>query len=146
MAQETQVGVAKVFGLRGAALETLEGAATITMESADFEHKFKLDESLGQDGDVETLFASKEEYEISINLMPTGASRAAAADQAVDLIPAPLSKVTLSEFAIESFNGDYNYIGGATIKMVRDKECVMGMKLRAFIANRDSLTAPAIEG
>lgn len=146
MAQETQVGVAKIFSLSGAAMETLEGAATITMESADFEHKFKLEESAGQDGDVETLFASNEQFDISINFMPKGATRADAATQADELIPAPLSKVTLSDFAISKYNGDYNYIGGATIKLVRDKECVMGMKLRAYIGNRDSLTAPAIVG
>ena len=141
---ETQVGKAKIYGLSGATAVTLEGAATITIESADFEHKFKLDESAGQDGDCETLFGANEQYDISINFMPNGATRSAAADSAANMIPAPLAKVVLSGFAINRYNGDYNYVGGATIKMVRDKECVMGIKLRAYIANRASLTAAAI--
>lgn len=111
------------------------------MENADFEHKCKMDESKGQTGEVETVFFSDEQYEISINFMPKGASRAAAISQAANLIPALGTKVTLSGFDIARYNGDYNYIGGGTIKLVRDKECVMGMKLRAWITNRVSLTA-----
>ena len=143
---ETQIGVAKIFGLIGATAVTLTGAATITMENADFEHKFKLEESIGQDGNCETLYATNEQYDIAINFMPNGATRAAAADSADGFIPAPLSKVVLSGFQIAKYNGDYNYVGGATIKLIRDKECVMNLKLRAYIANRASLTLPAIVG
>jgi len=57
-----------------------------------------------------------------------------------------LSKVTLSGFSADVFNGDFNYIGGWKVKLVRDKECACGIKLRAYLANRDSLTQPAIEG
>ena len=144
--QETQVGTAKIFGLIGGTAVTLVGAATVTIENADLEHKFKLEESIGQDGNCETLFATNEQYDIAINFMPNGATRAAAATSAANMIPAPLSKVVLSGFAVARYNGDYNYVGGATIKMVRDKECVMNIKLRAYIANRASLTSPAIVG
>lgn len=144
--QETQVGVAKIFAVITGTLTTIVGAATLTVENADLEHKFKLDESKGSDGNTETLFSTDEQYEISINFAPTGTSRANAATSAANLIPPPLSKVTLSEFAIERLNGDYNYIGGGSIKMVKDKECAMGLKLRAYLANRESLTQPAIVG
>lgn len=144
--QETQVGVAKIFSVINGTLTTLSGAATLTVENADLEHKFKLDESKGQDGNTETLFGSDEQYDVTINFMPNGATRAAAVTSAANLIPSMLSKVVLASFAIARLNGDYNYIGGGSIKMVRDKECVMGLKLRAYIANRSSLTQPAIVG
>lgn len=143
---EVQVGVAKIFGLIGGTATTLEGAATITIENADFEHKFKLEESLGQDGNCETLYATNEQFDIAINFMPNGATRAAAATSAANMVPSPLSKVVLSGFSVARYNGDYNYVGGATIKLVRDKECVMNLKLRAYIANRSSLTSAAIVG
>src|SRR5258705_232320 len=103
---ETQVGVAKIFGIAGALMATLTGAATITMENADLEHKFKLDESKGQDGNVETLFGSDEQFDVAINFMPNGATRAAAADSLANSRPAMLSKVTLSGFAAAEINGD----------------------------------------
>ena len=144
--QEIQVGVAKIFGIFGGSIVTLTGSATVTLENVDFEHKFKLEESIGQDGNCETLYATNEQYDIAINFMPNGATRAAAAVSADGFIPAPLSKVVLSGFQIAKYNGDYNYVGGATLKIVRDKECVGNMKLRAYIANRASLTSPAIVG
>ena len=141
--QETQVGVAKIFaflkadGTVAAAMAPLTGAATVTMENADFEHKFKMDESKGMDGNVETLFGSDEQYDISINFTPTAATRAGAIAQGETLIPAKLSKVTLSGFSLSKYNGDFNYVGGATIKLVRDKECVVGLKLRSWVGSRD---------
>lgn len=143
---EVQAGSAKIFSTRSGALATLSGAATLTIENADLEHKFKMDEIKGQDGDTETLIASDPQYDVTINFMPNGATRAAAVSSAANLIPDPLSKVTLSGFSVARLNGDYNYIGGGTIKMVRDKECVMGLKLRAYITNRTSLTSAVIVG
>lgn len=144
--QEIQVGVAKIFGLIGATMDPAEGAATVTMENADFEHKFKLEESAGQDGNCETLYATNEQFDVAINFMPNGATRAAAAASAEAMIPDPLAVIELSDFAVDRYNGLYLYVGGATVKMVRDKECVMNIKLRAYIANRDSLTAGPIVG
>src|SRR5262245_63827442 len=143
---ETQVGVAKIFGLIGATMTTLTGAATVTIENAEGEDKFKLDESKGQDGNVETLFASDQQFDVTIDFMPNGATRAAAASSLTNSRPVPLTKVTLSDFTAVALNGDYNYIGGWKVKLVRDKEVVCGIKLRAYLANRASLTAGAIVG
>lgn len=143
---ETQIGVAKIFGLIGGTMVVLTGSATITMESADLEHKFETQKSKGQDGNTETVYGSDETFDVSINFAPNGNTRAAAATSLANCRPAMLTKVVLSGFAAAVYNGDYNYMGGWNVKMVRDKELVCGIKLTAYIANRISLTAGVING
>ena len=142
--QETQVGVAKFFGLIGATMVSLTGSCTLTLESADIEDKFDLQKSKGQDGNTETMYASDQTLEVSINFAPNGDSRTAAGVSLVNCRPAPLEKVTLSGFAAAIYNGPFNYVGGWNVKMVRDKEIVCGIKLSAHLANRASLTAGVI--
>jgi hypothetical protein len=116
---ETQVGVARIFGVKNATVSV----GAVTIENADLEHKFHLDESKGQDGDTETAIASDEQFDLTINFMPhSGAA----------VIPEPLATITISGFEMADLNRNYRYIGGGSVKQVRDKECVAGLKLRSW--------------
>lgn len=149
MAVEAQVGVAKIFGLGAAAMVTLTGAAYLTIEDADLVHDFDVQELTGQDGNVETMIAFKERYDITINFAPKGNiaatnTRAQAITSILNSKPAPLTKVVLSGFDVAAFNGDYNYVGGWNPKLTKEGVVVSGIKLRAHIANRVSLTSAAL--
>src|SRR5436190_14650457 len=144
---ETQVGVAKIFlGLKDGTITTLTGAATITAEDADLEHNFDLEEHEGQDGNVESMMGCKERLDVTINFAPNGATRAVAINSAANSWPSMLSKVVLAGFSVAKYNGDYNYIGGATCKTTKKGVVMQGLKLRAHLANRASLTQPVIAG
>lgn len=153
---EVQVGLAKIYGMWGgtAAAPTTPtiGLGTATMESADFAHDFTNEELVDAFGNVETAISTKETYDITISFMPNGATRALAGTALGNLIPAPQSKVTLSNFVGPSsstgkINGDWRYIGGGTIKLTPTGPVVMGLRLRADIANRTALcTTAAIVG
>lgn len=125
---------------------TLTGAATITMDDADLEHNFDLTELENAGGDCETLIGANEKIDVTINFAPNGATRAAAATSAANSFPEMVTKVVLSSFAVAKFNGNYNYIGGCTAKATKKGVVMMGIKLRAYIANRASLTAGVIVG
>ena len=140
---ETQVGVAKVFAIPDA----IVGAFTLTIESTDFEKKFKIDESKGQDGEVETMFASDVQYEVDINFTARGATRAAAEAMASTLADLdPLTTVTLSGYKIAAINRTYLLVGAGKVKLMRDKEATMSMKLKVPKTNATSLTAGSIVG
>ena len=145
-ATETQAGVAKVFGMDGATVVVLTGAATITQESADLEQQYDYEEIKGQNGEVETLIASNENYPCTIQFAPNGATRAAAANSAANCWPGPVSKVVLSQFSIAKYNGNYNAQPGATAKMTRDGVVIMTLRLKRFVTNNASLTANVITG
>jgi hypothetical protein len=142
--QETQVGIAKVFSVIAGALVTLTGAATITIEDANLEHQFDMDAHEGQDGNVETLIAYNERLEVTCNFAPNGAARTDAIASAANSFPGMISKVVLSGFKIAKLNANYNYIGGASVKMTKKGVAIMGMKLRSYIANNASLVAAVI--
>ena len=144
--QETQTGTAKIFGMIGATAVTLVGAATITIEDSDLEHKFDLQELEGQDGNIETLIAFNEQLEVTINFAPNGATRAATKNSAANMFPDMITKVVLSGYDVAKFNGNYNYIGGATAKMTKKGPVLQGLKIRAYIANRASLTGTVVAG
>jgi hypothetical protein len=138
--QETQVGVAKIFGLIGATVVVLTGAATITLEKADVEHTFDLHDHEGQDGNVESIIGYNERLEVTIDFAPNGAARTDAITSAANSWPGMLSKVVLSAFKIAKFNGNYNYVGGAKVACTKKGVAVMSMKLRQNLANAGTTT------
>ncbi len=146
-ATEIQQGIAKIFGMDGATQVVLTGAATITMDSADLESNFDSDSIRGQNGEVETLVACNENLTCTISFAPNGATRAAAITSAANSIPAKITKVVLSGFAVARYNGDWNSMG-YTIKMTSNATTpvIMTLKLQAWITNRTSLTAGVIAG
>lgn len=145
-ATETQQGIAKVFAMDGATVVTLTGAATITQESADIEQQYDLEEIKGQNGEVETLIGSNENYPVTIQFAPNGATRAAAIASAANSWPGLITKVVLSGFSIAKYNGNFNAMPGATGKLVKDGAFVMTLRLKAYITNRNSLTNGVISG
>lgn len=145
-AQEVQQGIAKIFAMDGATTVTLTGAATITHHSAGMTQNFDLREEKSQNGEVETLVGSNEHFDVDVEFAPNGATRAAAITSAANMKAAIITKVVLSGFAVAAFNGNWNLIPGSTWRMERDGIVIMGMKLRAYITNRASLTAGLIAG
>lgn len=144
VAVETQVGIAKIWGMKDATWAI--GAATIisTLDDADAKHGFKKEDLTGQDGNIETKIAWQEKIEVTINFAPKGTSRALAIAQLVASKPTMLAKVTLSGFPGGvgfGFNGDYNYVGGWNVKMTKEGPLVSGIQLEADIVNRANLTA-----
>ena len=144
-ATETQQGIAKIFAMDGATQVTLTGAATITMESADLEHQSDIEEIKGQSGETEQLISSNVNRTCTINFAPNGATRAAAIISCANAQPAQITKVVLSGFTVAAYNGDWNSMG-YSIKMGRADVVTMTLKLKAFIANRTSLTAGVVVG
>jgi hypothetical protein len=144
-ATEIQQGSAKVFAMDGATVVVLTGAATITLESADLESTHDSEPVKGQNGEVETLIASNESLTCTINFAPNGATRAAAITSFANSIPAKITKVVLSGFAIANYNGNWNAMG-YSMKMARDGVATMSIKLQAWITNRAALTAGVVVG
>lgn len=143
---ETQVGVAKIFGLGSAALATLAGACTLTIEDTDGGHEFEIERTEGQDGEIENMCAWGEKLTLSMNFVPKAATRALAYTELAKSKPGLLAKVVISAHPITLLNGDYNYIGGWTVKNTKKGLAVVGIKLEANIANRTSLTAAVLVG
>jgi len=152
-ATEIQQGKAKIFGFaasagQNATMVTLTGAATITMESADISDDHELAPIKGQTGETECLIASNRTRSITIEFAPNGATRAAAITSCANSQPAKITKVVLSEFITTTdtlYNGNWNCLG-YSIKMSRDGQVMMTLKLKAYIQNRASLTAGVIVG
>jgi hypothetical protein len=116
MPTEVQNGSAVLHGIRndGSAI-TIEGYATFLLESAKLGHKFKLDAVEDELGFDASLVATNAHKEIDVTFVPSGASRAAA--EAVATTLNPLAQVTLDNFAVSAFNGDWIYVGDASIDL-----------------------------
>ena len=116
MATEVQNGTGIVHGIRndGSAI-TMTGYATFILETAKGQHKFKLDNVEDELGFDAALIATNGHVETDITWTPSGATRAAAEATAVFLTP--LAKVTLDNFKITAFNGDWIYIGDQSIDL-----------------------------
>jgi len=127
---EVQSGAGVAFGISnsGSAI-TITGFATIIWDTAKASHKFKIDSIEDENGFDKALIATNAHVELDITFVPIGATRAAASEVAVFL--EPLSKVTLSNFKIDAFNGDYVYVGDESIDLSH-KEAKMQLKIRKY--------------
>jgi hypothetical protein len=108
---------------------TIEGYATFLLETAKASHKFELDTVKDEANFDASLIASNGHRELDITWTPSGATKADAAATAVFL--EPLTKVTLEHFKVDSFNGDYIYVGDAMVEL-NHKQGKMSMKLRKY--------------
>jgi hypothetical protein len=113
---ELQTGKGLLYGISnsGAAI-TMLGFATFIMDTLKGAHKFKLDAIEDELGADVSLVATNPHVEIDVTWTASGATRAAAAATAVFLTP--LSKVTLANFKVAAFNGDWIYIGDESIDL-----------------------------
>ena len=130
MSEATQTGTAVVYGLAndGTAI-SIEGYATFILETAKASHNFDLDAVKDENNFDASLIATNGHREIDITWTPSGASKSAANATAVFL--EPLDKVTLANFAVDSFNGDYIYVGSGMVELSH-KQGKMSMKLRKY--------------
>jgi len=140
MPEEVQNGLAALSGIRNdGSPVTIEGYASFILDSAKLAHKFKLDSIEDELGFDTNLMACNGHVELDIQWTPAGATRAAAEDTAAFL--PPLSKVTLTHFAVDAVNGDWIYIGDGSIDLSK-KAGKMSLKLRKYDDEdqNDSLT------
>ncbi len=135
VAAEVQVGAGCINGIQGAiAITGFHSAATFNIANRDISDNFKMEEIVSQDGAVvETIIASQQYKEYSMEFAPKGATRAAAASIAASFsLMTPLTPITVSGSTVAIFNGAYNYAGGASIKETRDGVVLCNVKLRRY--------------
>ena len=107
----------------------MTGFATFILESGKAGHKFKLtaiEDELEFDA---ALIATNGHLEIDITFTPSAATRALAAGIAVIL--APLAKVTLANFKVAAYNGDWIYVGDESIDLSHSV-AKMSLKIRKY--------------
>lgn len=116
MPTEVQNGTAVLHGIRndGSAI-SIEGYATFLLESAKLGHKFKLDAVEDELGFDASLVATNAHKEVDLTFVPSGSSRSVA--EGVATVINPLSQVTLDNFAVTAFNGNWIYVGDASIDL-----------------------------
>lgn len=140
MASEVQNGTGIVFGIaNNGAQITMTGYASFILESAKAGQKFKLDAIEDELGFDKALIATNAHIELDVQWIPSADSRANASSRAVFITP--LSKVTLANFKVAAFNGDYVYVGDQSIDLSHGAG-KMSFKLRKYLdtAQNNSLT------
>ncbi len=127
---EIQTGTGVLYGIQndGSPI-SIEGYATFILETAKGNHKFEMDAVKDENNFDRALIATNPHIELDISWTPSGATRAAAAATAVFL--EPLAKVTLDNFKIAAFNGDFVYVGDASIDLSH-KQGKMMLKVRKY--------------
>lgn len=116
MANEVQSGSGILFGISNTGSPiTMTGYATFILDTAKGTHKFKLDAIEDELGFDRALIATNSHKELDITWTPSGATRAAAATTAAFLDP--LAKVTLANFKVDAYNGDWVYVGDQAIDL-----------------------------
>lgn len=131
MPLETQNGKAHIWGIRnnGSPIE-IEGYASFTLDSMRVNHKFNLDNISDELGFDRALIATNGYLEEDVTFMPSGTTRTMAEQAAVIL--EPLSKVTISNMSVITLNGDWIYVGDASIEL-STKTGKMTIKLRKYL-------------
>jgi len=145
MPAEIQTGKGILFGItNGGSAITLSGIATFILEAGKAAHKFKLTEIQDEnDADV-ALIATNAHLELDVTWTASGATRAAAAATAA--IVTPLAKVTLANFKVAAFNGDWIYVGDESIDLSHGA-AKLGLKLRKYDdATQNSLLTTTVSG
>ncbi len=137
---ELQTGKAILWGITnsGSAI-TIEGIASFILEGVKGNHKSQIDDVKDETGFDVSLIATNPFMELDVTFTPSGASRAAAA--ATCTVMDALTKVTLSNFKLEAFNGDWVYMGEQSWDLSHKQAKAM-LKLRKYddAAQNASLT------
>jgi|SRR5580765_2886755 len=130
MASEVQNGKGTLFGITNSGSPiSMTGYATFILDTAKGAHKFKLTAIEDENEFDTTLIATNSHIELDITWTPSGATRAAAAATAAFLLP--LAKVTLANFKVSAFNGDYVYVGDESIDLSHGAG-KMSLKVRKY--------------
>lgn len=170
LSAEVQHGVARIYGIPpiGAAADELTWSiATVALttgsglnpNSVTWTDNWNTDEIGSSDGStVETLIASKQRRELSIEVLPSSASdtptRAEARAFCTHLLTnmKPFSVFVLSGFhstltwinSTSATSGSWNYMGGAEIVLRRDTYCVVNVRLAQFLTRADGAIFAAL--
>jgi hypothetical protein len=128
MALEIQVGKAVMWGIGGEA--SITGVGGFILQDGKADHKFKLtaiEDELENDA---ALVATNEHIEATMTWIPLKTNT-------FD-IPTPLANITTSGFAADILNGEWYYVGDATVNLSH-AAAKMSLKLRRYI-NNDNLS------
>ncbi len=127
---EIQVGLARINGIPGTLTCAVLGS-NFNPTSLSLSESFKVDTIASPSGAViETRIASQRERTVTVELIPSGTTRADAQAVVVALLAlGPLAVVTLGGFTLAAFNGTYNYMDGCEIVQKRDTYVIANVKL-----------------
>lgn len=116
MPTEAQSGDAILWGMRadGSAI-TIDGYATFILSSAKLDHKADIETMKDETGFDRNKIATNSRKEGTFAFTPSGASRADA--EAVAVCPSALTKLVISGWAVDEFNGNWLYEEGASIDL-----------------------------
>lgn len=131
MAQEVQYGKAVLYGITndGSPI-TISGYATFIAQTANAQQQFEEKITKDENGADVNWLAQNEHLIVRIRFVMSGATRAAAA--ATGAFLNPLAKVTLDNFQVNAFNGDYQNMSGATIDLGNEKNGEIELQLRKY--------------
>jgi len=135
MPNEIQTGRAVLYGIQSSnglgisGTTEATGYASFIWDSAKAQHKFKIHDVQDENEFDAAAIAVNAHKELDIKFTPAGATRAELQGKVVFL--EPLSKVTLSGFKIDAFNGDYQYRGDQSIDLSKAVGSMM-LKIRKY--------------
>lgn len=128
-ATEIQVGTARINGILGTV--TVSIATTPNLSTLGLTDDFSVEEIRSQNGAVvETMIAAARKRTVTMELIPSGTSKANAQSDAIAIMAAltPLAVITIGGCTVTTLNGTYNYIGGAEIMQKRETFTVINVK------------------
>jgi hypothetical protein len=142
MSLEIQTGKAILWGINGS--PTVEGYAGVLLQDGKLEHKFKMTPIEDEREFDVSLIATNEHFETTLTWTPASTSRAGAA--ATVSTPEPFKKITLSGFEVEDMNGDWIYVGDASVNLSHTAG-KMSLKVRKYVdALQNASLASTVSG
>lgn len=123
-------GKALVWGISPVGGVTISCFATFIPQSAKIRHEFNLVDEQDANGFDTSAIATNGRLMGTVNLKPSGATRAAAALVCVSLTP--LLTVTLSGFTVTAFNGGWQYIGNEEIDLANNAAATISLPVRKY--------------
>ena len=122
---EIQKGQAVLWGVGNSGEVTVSGYASILVDSGKATHKFKITPIENESGMDVTLVATNQMVEMEMVFVPEGATGA---------FNEPFATITTSGFSASELNGDWIYVGDASVDLSH-KAGKMTIKGRRYINN-----------
>jgi hypothetical protein len=139
MALEIQNGQAVLFGIANDGSKiTISGYASFILQDGKLDHKFKMTAVEDENEADAALIATNEYVEATLTWIPSGANRAAVL-ATITTLPTPLQKITTTHFAVALLNGDWIYVGDASINLTHSTG-KMSLKVRQYVNTAQNLS------